>query len=269
MKNPIVATAYYTLGVRVWDAEQPEPLCGDTFASAFMNSEAEKIWKEFEGFRMPNISNATRHAIIDAHLRKALDSGADEQVVVIGAGFDTRAFRMPSGRWVEIDEPAIIEHKEAALPSGDAPNPLTRVPIEFASESLLDKLAPFASNERTHVVIEGVFMYLSDAQQAELIAALERLFPRHIVYCDLMRKSFFERYSRALHEKIVGMGAGFRDLSEKPEKVFTDAGYTSLSFTSIALEAARSGRFDAPPFMVRWFLRTLRKGYGIWRFGSS
>ena len=34
MQNPISRTAYYTLGVRAWDAAQPKPMCGDSLAAA-------------------------------------------------------------------------------------------------------------------------------------------------------------------------------------------------------------------------------------------
>ena len=84
-----------------------------------------------------------------------------------------------------------------------------------------------------------------------------------------MRLSFFERYSRDVHEKIVGIGANFSDMSESPEKLFTDSGYRGLACTSVPLRAAQSGTLDIPPFLIRWFLGTLRKGYCIWKFGPA
>ena len=52
--------------------------------------------------------------------------------MIICAGFDTRAFRLPGGCWVELDEPALLAPKEAELPARSAPNPRTRVAIESA-----------------------------------------------------------------------------------------------------------------------------------------
>jgi O-methyltransferase involved in polyketide biosynthesis len=91
------------------------------------------------------------------------------------------------------------------------------VAIDFAHDSLAERLASFAGPEPTHVVIEGVLMYLTQAQRTELLETLRRLFPRHFVYCDLMRQSFFRRYSRDLHDRIVGLGASFTYMSESPE----------------------------------------------------
>jgi methyltransferase (TIGR00027 family) len=266
MSNPISRTAYYTLGVRAWDASQPKPLCGDSFASAFVNDDARRLWDEFSSFHKPNFSNAARHAIIDRHLRKALASDRNATVVIIGAGFDTRAFRLGGGRWFEVDEPEILSYKESRLPSTTAPNPLVRVPIAFASEELKNKLPRVEPSQHVHVVIEGVLMYLDQAQRAALLATLRETYASHTVYCDLMRRSFFESYSRDIHTKIVGLGTTFSDMVEQPEQLFLRAGYTTIASTSIVLHAAEHASIGIPAFAIRWFLGTLRRGYTIWVF---
>jgi hypothetical protein len=84
-----------------------------------------------------------------------------------------------------------------------------------------------------------------------------------------MHTTTMQNPSRDLHEQIAGMGATFRDISETPEKLFTDAGYRRLACTSIPLRAAQSGSLDIPAFLVKWVLGTLRNGYCIWKFGPS
>ena len=266
MENPISRTAHYTLGVRAWDAAQDTPLCGDDFAERLVTDETRRLWKDFQDFTRPNAGNAARHGIIDEYLEEELATAPDARVVLLGAGFDTRPFRLDGGRWIEIDEAAVIEHKEAALPTDSAPNPLTRIEIDFEEESLEEKLAPVRTEEEAHVVIEGVLMYLTREEREETLRTLQALFPRHTVYCDLMTASFFEKHSRDLHEEIVGVGATFKDMTESPEKLFTDAGYETLASTSIPLRAARCPEIGIPPFVIRWFLRNLRRGYQIWKF---
>lgn len=267
MANPISRTAYYTLGVRAADAAGPKPICGDTFAQRFMNEDAQRVWDEFKGFTPPNLSNAARHAMIDAHLRRELAADPDATVVIIGAGFDTRAFRLQGGRWFEFDEPEILTYKESRLPAATAPNPLVREPVDFVRESLADKLAIVGQPSNVQVVIEGVLMYLTREQKSALLLALQSRFPHHTAYCDLMRKKFFESYSRPIHEKIVGMGTTFTDLVEEPERMFLDAGYTMVDLSSVPLYVVDRKSFGIPAFAVRWFLRTLRNGYlvGVFR----
>ena len=103
MQNPISRTAYYTLAVRNWDAAQPRPMCGDSLARSFMNPEAEGVWQQFKRYHRANASNAARHAIIDEHLSTVLEARPQARVIIIGAGFDTRAFRLKGGRWIEVD----------------------------------------------------------------------------------------------------------------------------------------------------------------------
>jgi methyltransferase (TIGR00027 family) len=263
MANPISRTAYYTLGVRAADAGEPKPILGDTLAGRFMNDEARRIWEEFKSFTAPNASNAARHAMIDEHLRRALGADPAAAVVIIGAGFDTRAFRLKGGRWVEFDEPEILSYKEQCLPAASAPNPLVRVAVDFAREPLAEKLSVVGPAANVHIVIEGVLFYLTHAQRQDLLRTLAALFPRHTVYVDLMRKSFFDKYARDIHVKIAGMGATFTDMVEQPERLFLDNGYTMLDLASVPLRATEQKDIGFATFLVRWFMRTLRDGYQI------
>jgi methyltransferase (TIGR00027 family) len=269
MANPISTTAYYTLGVRSWDATRPKPVCGDTFAKYFMNDDAQAVWEKFKGFTMPNISNASRHAIIDNYLREALQTTPDATVVIIGAGFDTRAYRINGGRWIELDEQPIISFKESVLPPAKASNSLTRIPIDFSQESIQQKLFPFATKKKTHIVVEGVLMYLDNKQRKNLLLALKEIFPDHVVYCDLMTKTFFDRYSKEVHDIIRSLGASFTELSDYPEGLFLDNGYSTVSKISIPLYAAQHGGLGVPTFIMRIFMRPLMNGYNIWRFEHS
>ena len=94
-------------------------------------------WQAFEPFKKltgPNISNASRHRIIDDLLRDRLALHPNLRIVIIGAGFDSRAFRLKGGQWLEIDEPQIFAWKDPRLPVAQCPNPLTRVSIDFETE---------------------------------------------------------------------------------------------------------------------------------------
>ena len=91
--------------LRAADAAKANPILGDTFAQQFMNDDAKAVWEEFKSFTKANASNAARHAMIDEHLRRALAADSQATIVIIGAGFDTRAFRLRGGLSFELDEP--------------------------------------------------------------------------------------------------------------------------------------------------------------------
>lgn len=112
-----------------------------------------------------------RHRFIDEHLTSALDEGA-EQVVLLGAGYDTRAYRFAdhlAGRPVfEIDLAAISQAKAATIAKhGDLfpDTNVVRVEIDFETQQLDATLheAGFVTGARTFFAWEGVPMYLTRA----------------------------------------------------------------------------------------------------------
>jgi methyltransferase (TIGR00027 family) len=108
-----------------------------------------------------------RVAKVDAELGAAIEGGC-RQLVLLGAGLDTRAYRMPSLAGIpvyEVDHPATQAYKQR---KASALTPLARsvtfVPVDFETASLVDCLARtgFRVDEPTVWVWEGVIMYLTD-----------------------------------------------------------------------------------------------------------
>ncbi len=208
--KPVSRTAYYCCAVRALDAQTASPICNDSFAVRFMTPEA---WATFEPFRTlgpPNASNVARHRMIDDVLRSRLAARPDTGVVIIGAGFDSRAFRLTGGRWVELDEPGVMELKEARLPARDAPNLLTRVPIEFDREPLAEALAPFRDLVGPIVVIEGVLPYLTEAEISALARTVRGAWASPTLVCDLMTATFSQRYGGQIGSRLRELGAAWR-----------------------------------------------------------
>jgi methyltransferase (TIGR00027 family) len=108
-----------------------------------------------------------RTRFIDDALRNALASGLD-QVVVLGAGFDSRAHRMPGierTRVFEVDHPDTQAAKRDRVRRslGEEPEHVAYVPVDFARQDLGAELAAagFRSGVRTFFVLEGVISYLT------------------------------------------------------------------------------------------------------------
>ena len=267
--KPISKTAFYCCGVRMLDAERDKPVCGDVYAKVFMNEDGLRILETFKDETNPNSSNVARHRIIDDLLRQELAAHTDLRVVIIGAGFDTRAYRLQGGTWLELDEPQVIAYKNERLPVSDSPNKLQRIAIDFSTESLADKLAPFAGGGPVVVVVEGVFMYLEQAAIEQLLQTLRRLFPQHKLICDLMTRKFFEKYGRTIHEKITGMGATFKFTADNPEEIFVKNGYNRVAQISMVEKSTEFEGRRVPKILFRTLLRTLASGYAIYVFEAK
>jgi methyltransferase (TIGR00027 family) len=260
--KPVSRTAFYCTGVRALDARRPNPACGDQYAERFMDEEAWRVFEPFRSFTGPNLSNATRHRIIDDLLRERLAARPGLLVVILGAGFDSRAFRLRGGRWLEVDEPQVFAWKEPRLPQTGCPNALTRLPMDFAVDSLADRLSPFAGSGAV-IVIEGVLYYLEESAIRQMLRTLGAAFPSAEILCDVMTREFFERYGRGIHQKIGGLGASF-DLSWPPiETIFQQEGYRETRLISIPERAADLGQMPWPMKMFTRLARRFRNGYSI------
>src|SRR5215510_4017983 len=264
--KPISKTAFYCCGVRMQDAELPKPVCGDVHAKVFMNQEGLQILDTFKDETGPNTSNVARHRIIDDFLRHELLANPKLKVIIIGAGFDTRAFRLKGGAWVELDEPQVIAYKDERLPASGSQNELHRIPIDFSTDSLEVKLSSFSDRAPVVVVIEGVFMYLEQEAIDELLRTLRRLFPHHKLICDLMTREFFEKYGKTIHEKLTGMGATFKFTVDNPEEIFLKNDYLLVDRIPIIEQSVRFKLPRVPGFILKLFARFLPHGYSIYVF---
>lgn len=200
-------TAYYCCGVRALDAGKPDSQCHDLYASRFMDDEAWRVFAPFRPLTTANVSAITRHRIIDDLLRERLAVNPQLRVVLIGAGFDARAFRLAGGRWLEVDAPALFAVKEARLPQASCPNSLIRVSVDFANQTLSDCLGEYARPEPAVVVVEGVLFYLGQEKTHMLVQTIRALFPHAELIIDVMTHAFLSRWGRPVQQQILGLGA--------------------------------------------------------------
>lgn len=120
-----------------------------------------------------------RHAFIDAHLRESLPEV--EQVIVLGAGYDSRAYRFARAigdrALFEVDLPPLSRAKAAIVrdhPDRFGHASVHRVEIDFRTQSLHTRLAEsgLRLGAPSFVVWEGVSMYLSREAVLDTLAAL-------------------------------------------------------------------------------------------------
>lgn len=148
-------------------------------------------WRSVERFTLPGIVAhwMCRKRKIDRLTRTAASEGFT-QLVVVGAGLDSLAFRMQSeGSFEQVisaDHPATLSTVKAALgtltrpPAGNATSPtagLELLEIDLLSDDVQTALSrtAFDPQRATLFVIEGVLMYLPESEVARLLHALAKL----------------------------------------------------------------------------------------------
>jgi methyltransferase (TIGR00027 family) len=108
-----------------------------------------------------------RERYIDDFLITSLNDGLD-QVVILGAGFDTRAYRiagMQKTRVFEIDHPSTQAEKLKRLQKviDPLPNYITFLPVDFNSQTLADRLpaSGYDGHAKTLFIWQGVTYFLT------------------------------------------------------------------------------------------------------------
>jgi methyltransferase (TIGR00027 family) len=176
-------TAEYMAFFRALESVRPEErrLFVDRLAERFVRSSLRwavrasrwpmlaRIVESYADWRLPGArtSAISRTKMIDDAVREALRDGI-RQVVILGAGFDCRAYRlseMAGAKVYEVDHPATLAVKREILSEAllEIPNSVRFVETDFNRRRLREVLmeAGFESQQPTMFLWEGVTNYLS------------------------------------------------------------------------------------------------------------
>jgi methyltransferase (TIGR00027 family) len=120
---------------------------------------------------------AARTLFYDEVITVAIQQGAT-QVVIIGAGYDTRALRLasPGVVFYEVDRPSTQRDKQRRLDRAHLPSAIL-VAADLSTVDLATRLEGrgFDASQPTVFTCEGLAMYLTEADQHHLLATLADL----------------------------------------------------------------------------------------------
>lgn len=265
-------TAAMVAAYRARSHARPDGLVHDPQAAVLCGDEgfelAEKLDRSFPPMelwielRTVYLDHLVRSAIADPSRRP---SAGDGQVVILGAGFDTRALRMrqsgPRGggalaagvRFFEVDQPASQAEKRARLAKLGVDYPAALVACDFERDDFLDRLVAsgFQVAEPAVVIWEGVTPYLTEgAVRATLSRIASGCDPRTIVAFDYVGKRLAE--AKEIDGRAVETRAVVEDVGEPvifgvndPLPLLYECGFRhveSLHFDALALTL--TGTYD-------------------------
>jgi len=249
--------------LRAEDAARIRPVCGDAFAARLVDEELRAKVRATRETGNAAASSVARHRLIDDVLRRLLSSAPQRRVIVVGAGFDTRAFRLTGGRWWEFDGSDVLRFKEERLPAASAPNPVTRTAVDPVNDQVSYPFAELAGRDDAVVVMEGLTMYLPPAALSATAEAIRSHLPGATIVCDLMTPAFRRRFSPSLRDDS---GHAAASGTAHPAQAIEAAGFTAVAHESIVGRARSEGTVRVPAWLLATFLRELRDGYQVWTF---
>ncbi|HJN72902.1 MAG TPA: class I SAM-dependent methyltransferase [Myxococcota bacterium] len=202
---------------------------------------------------------AVRTATLDGYVRSLVRSGM-QQVVILGAGLDTRAQRLasPGVRFFEVDHPETQALKLRRLGELDYPLEVaTYVGCDFEQDDFVERLADegLDLHAPAAIVWEGVVPYLTRAAvEATLSRVAEGLHPESVLHFDLVNQRLVQGdVQEGLSDLVEGLGEPFRFGCSDPVPMVHAAGFRhirTISFDEACLsltgtyDRARTFRFQ-------------------------
>ena len=190
------------------------PIMTDRWAEALAGEDGHRYAEAFDR-HWPAMDTwlALRVAYLDRLVGLAADRLGVRQVVVLGAGYDTRAARLPiSGvRYFEVDHPEVQSEKRARIAalSGYPVDAATFVSCDFEREDPVARLhgAGLDLRDPALVLWEGVVPYLTEAAvRATATSLAGGLDPRSLVAFDFVGKNMVSG------DRLTEPARGARDL---------------------------------------------------------
>lgn len=204
-KTSKVSSALVVMFSRAWDNCHPPDarVCDDTVAVKLVKPGIRFFARTAIGrrlvYRMLNPlkrailgSVPLRTRLIDECLQAALADGLD-QLVILGSGYDTRAYRLDDLRKgtkvFELDRAAIQSDKKARVEKalGSVPDHVTYVPVDFEKDDVAECLLEhgYDANRKTFFIWEGVTYYLdAEAVDQTLAFVAEYSGPGSVIMFD-------------------------------------------------------------------------------------
>jgi methyltransferase (TIGR00027 family) len=186
------STALFVATARALEAQKPDPLVVDPYAELFCravggswadvldgNAPEHELKRDDFGQHFVNFQ-AARTKYFDAYFQRAAAAGA-RQVVILAAGLDSRAYRLPwpDGTTVfELDQPQVLDFKREVLAEhGVQPRTERReIPVDLREnwpQALQDN--GFDPGQFSAWIAEGLLIYLPAAAQEQLFTGIDGL----------------------------------------------------------------------------------------------
>jgi len=221
----VTGTAFVVAEFRAEENREAEPLYQDHIVELFLNEDtraaAGRVSTNFPSAK-DLVRIRTRY--LDDMLDQQLRSGV-RQVVILGAGLDTRAVRKPAAgvMYFEIDDAATLAMKQGGYQRHGIDANVKFIPGNYVTDGLIDLLARhgFDVDLPAYFIWEGNTMYLSLDTNKRILGEIRNRVRRFRVSFDYMTEEVITKTTgdpgvTRLVESFAAMGApwlsGFRDV---------------------------------------------------------
>ncbi|MCL5947651.1 MAG: SAM-dependent methyltransferase [Actinobacteria bacterium] len=214
--KPVATTALLAAAARARESAGDYPLFRDPYARRLAGVEGIRLLERLNA-DVPEaaglIGVVIRTYFMDRQLEGLLAGRSVSQVVLLGAGMDTRAYRInyagtPEGatnqimarnqggevRFFEVDDPELLRLKERRLHGASTLPHIQRIPVggDLESTDLANLLIGhgFDPDRPTAWIVEGLFIYLQESSVHRLVSGITHLSASgSYLLCDIVSRN--------------------------------------------------------------------------------
>jgi len=183
----IAETLYIPLAARAMETKRNNPVVSDLKALEIIN-QLDMSNKIVNGGEISTLGILARTIVIDEEVRKKLAFNPKTIVINLGAGLDTRIFRLDNGilKWYDLDLPEVITLRSRFIEKNER--------IHFVSKSILDTSwineIDISENSNIIIIAEGLLMYFAEEDVKQIFHSLSERFAGADMYFDVVHSYF-------------------------------------------------------------------------------
>lgn len=183
----ITETLYIPLVARATETKRDNPIVYDLKAVEIID-QLDVSNKTVDGGEISTLGILARTKVIDEEVQKKLTANPNTTVINLGAGLDTRIFRLHNDvvKWYDLDLPKVITLRGRFIGENER--------IRFIAKSVLDTswIDDIDTSESNNIIIiaEGLLMYFAAEDVRQIFHSLARHFPDADMYFDVVHSYF-------------------------------------------------------------------------------
>ncbi|MBT0568632.1 SAM-dependent methyltransferase [Williamsia sp. CHRR-6] len=250
--SSVGTTAVITAQMRAIESARDDRLFSDELASKLVAAAGLGIenvtLEQVEGQRV-YVSLAVRTHYLDSWCDRLLGERAIRQVVILGAGLDTRAIRLG---WLEagvsvfeIDRSDVSELKAEGLGIGPDKN-WHGIAADLTSDSWGNGLvaAGFDTSEPAVFIAEGLFMYIEESANQRILRRINNIAApgSYLLAVHFGRGALIDAETQAMSLAVGSNGYAFESVIESAPAEWVGPSWSVESALSIAQYAPEVGR---------------------------
>ena len=263
----VSGTAFVVAEYRAEENRALRAIYKDPVVGLFL-SDASREAAERVSSRFPAVKDMvkTRTRYFDDMLDAQIAAGI-RQVVILGAGLDTRAVRKQSAgvQFFEIDDPATMELKRRCYADARINAGVRLIPGNYVTDGLIDLLRSngFEFDASAYLIWEGNVMYMPLATDKDTMRQLKRHLKRFLISFDYLSEAVIAKSTgdtglTILVESFEAMGAPWLSGIDDIERLAREMGLGVLeNFTTRTLYQRYRGLPATSPIFQHYSICTL------------